>query len=319
MDVIALAQFGIRQTVATLGTSLAPEQLERLFRVVPDVVLCFDGDRAGQAAAWRALEVAMGVLRDGYQLGFIFLPEDEDPDSFVRRQGPEAFQALLAKPEPLPEFFFRTISGGVDLSRMDGRAKLAELARPLVSKLAPGVLRTMMLNELATRVRTASSGIARDWQLAEPRVRPLARARGGAVPKVSALRLALALLVQNPEYADLSGSLEEFRASRQRELQLLCALVDDLRASPAASMAVLLERFGTHPEAGLLSALATLKHPALGQEGNAEFTGAMAQLRRQLSWHRANSLLAKQKQGSLAPEEDVELRALLQARTGPNH
>lgn len=320
MDVIALAQFGIRNTVATLGTAIGTEQLERLFRASAEVVLCFDGDRAGQAAAWRALEVAMGVLRDGYQLGFVFLPEKDDPDSFVREQGAEALRARIAAAEALPDFFFRHLMEGTDLSRMDGRAKLAELARPLLSKLAPGVLRTMMLNQLAGHVRTPSSGIARDWHWEEQSHDGPTRGRSNLgratqhTPRMSVLKLALALLVQHPGQAVHAGDLTVLRKSRQPEVLLLCDLIDHLQAQPAASTAVLLERWGDRKEAPMLAEMAMLSHPALSHEGAAEFTDAMARLREQIARRRVESLLRQKQQRGLLPDEDAELRVLLRVR-----
>ena len=320
MDVIALAQFGIRHAVATLGTALGAEQMERLFRASQEVVLCFDGDRAGQAAAWRALEVAMGLLRDGYQLGFVFLPEKDDPDSYVRERGPEAFREQLAKAEPLPDFFFRHLMEGVDLSRMDGRAKLAELARPLLSKLSPGVLRTMMLNQLAGHIRSPSSGIARDWHWDESpsgqlAVRPrVLSGRAERAPGMSVLKLALALLVQDPTHAQHAGDLTVLRRARQPAVQLLCDLVEHLREYPAVSTAVVLERWADRPEASMLAEMAALRHPVLGHEGTAEFMGAMARLRGQMLRRRIDALLKQQQLRPLLPDEDAELKTLLRAR-----
>ncbi len=149
MDVVALAQFGVDFAVATLGTATTRDHLERLFRHAPEVIFCFDGDRAGREAAWRALDNALPVLREGRQISFLFLPEGEDPDTLVRKEGRDAFLARLKKALPLPDYLFDTLSRQVDLGRLDGRARLVELARPLLSKMPAGVLRQMMLDRLA--------------------------------------------------------------------------------------------------------------------------------------------------------------------------
>ena len=148
MDVVALAQFGVRNAVATLGTATTGEHLEQLFRVVPEVVFCFDGDRAGLAAAWRALENALPVLREGREARFLFLPEGDDPDSFIRREGADTFGERAANAIPFSDFLFEHLAGSVDMESIDGRARLVEQAKPLLTRLQPGVFRRMMVHQL---------------------------------------------------------------------------------------------------------------------------------------------------------------------------
>ncbi len=149
MDVVALAQFGIRNCVATLGTSTTQEHLERMFRIVDEVVFCFDGDRAGREAAERALNNALGVMREGWQLRFMFVPDGDDPDSLVRREGSTAFEQRVEKAQEFSGFFYEVLSRQVDISSVSGRARLVDLARPLLEQLRSGVLRQMMQDELA--------------------------------------------------------------------------------------------------------------------------------------------------------------------------
>ncbi|HEV7165696.1 MAG TPA: DNA primase [Gammaproteobacteria bacterium] len=154
MDVVALAQYGLRYAVATLGTSTTEEHLKKLFRVAPEVVFCFDGDRAGRAAAWRALENALPEAQDGRQIRFLFLPDGEDPDSLVRKEGKEAFEKRIAGAAlPLSEYLLSTLAEQTDMKSMDGRARLADLAKPHVARLPAGVLREMLLDELARRTQ----------------------------------------------------------------------------------------------------------------------------------------------------------------------
>ncbi len=134
MDVVALGQYDINYAVATLGTATTSDHLEQLYRATTEVVFCFDGDRAGRAAAWRALETALPILREGRQARFLFLPDGEDPDSMVRKEGKERFEARLAEATPLSTFFFDELAKQVDIGSVDGRARLAELAKPLLSK-----------------------------------------------------------------------------------------------------------------------------------------------------------------------------------------
>src|SRR5690606_6846846 len=133
MDVIALAQHGVPDVVATLGTATSPEHCQTLFRQVNEVVFCFDGDNAGRRAAWRALESALPSLDDGKQARFLFLPDGEDPDTLVRAQGPETLLALTEKADTLSSYLFRHLSEGLDLNTVDGRARLARLALPYLS------------------------------------------------------------------------------------------------------------------------------------------------------------------------------------------
>ncbi|MDF3935506.1 DNA primase [Pseudomonas citronellolis] len=149
MDVIALAQQGIRNAVATLGTATSEEHIKRLFRLVPNILFCFDGDQAGRKAAWRALESALSNLQDGRKIRFLFLPEGEDPDSLVRAEGPDAFRArLVQQAQPLADYFFQQLTQEADPSTLEGKAHLATLAGPLLEKIPGNTLRLLMRQRL---------------------------------------------------------------------------------------------------------------------------------------------------------------------------
>ncbi|WP_349617771.1 DNA primase [Azotobacter salinestris] len=150
MDVIALAQQGLRNAVATLGTATSEEHLKRLFRLVPGVLFCFDGDQAGRKAAWRALEATLPSLQDGRRARFLFLPEGEDPDSLVRAEGREAFLARLEQQaRPLADYFFQQLTEEADPRTLEGKAHLATLAAPLIEKIPGANLRALMRQRLA--------------------------------------------------------------------------------------------------------------------------------------------------------------------------
>ncbi|HHH89105.1 MAG TPA: DNA primase, partial [Aliiroseovarius sp.] len=138
MDVVALAEAGIRYAVATLGTATTADHLQRLFRLCNEVVFCFDGDRAGREAAWRALENALPVMQDGRQIRFLFLPEGEDPDTQVKKIGAADFEAAIEAAMPFSEFFFSRLKQPLDMEHLDGRAQLVSQARPLLDKLPAG-------------------------------------------------------------------------------------------------------------------------------------------------------------------------------------
>lgn len=149
MDVIALAQQGLRNAVATLGTATSEEHLKRLFRVVPSVLFCFDGDQAGRNAAWRALEATLSSLQDGRKARFLFLPEGEDPDTLVRAEGTDAFRARINQhAQPLADYFFQQLTEEADPRSLEGKAHMATLAAPLIEKVPGANLRALMRNRL---------------------------------------------------------------------------------------------------------------------------------------------------------------------------
>src|SRR4051812_7567391 len=163
MDVARLHQAGVNYAVATLGTATTPEHLRRVFKLVNEVVFCFDGDKAGRAAAWRALGNALPEAREGRQIRFLFLPEGHDPDSLVGEEGSEKFEKRLDGALPLSEYLATALGEQADLTHADGRAQFAELARPLVSKVAPGVYRDLLIDRLSQSIKLPSARLNQLW------------------------------------------------------------------------------------------------------------------------------------------------------------
>lgn len=151
MDVVALAQFGINNAVATLGTATSSDHLKRIFRICPEVVFCFDGDEAGRKAANRALEATLPTMEDGRQAKFLFLPQGEDPDSLVRKIGCDDFQRLIDQAAPLESYLFEHLEADIDTNSLEGKARLSKVAAPLLGMLPEGVYKTLMLKNLAER------------------------------------------------------------------------------------------------------------------------------------------------------------------------
>ena len=180
MDVIALAQHGIPYAVATLGTSTSETHLERLFRIVPEVVFCFDGDDAGRKAAFRGLEATLPAMQDGRQAKFLFLPEGEDPDTLVRAKGKAFLENLFDHADPLETFLFKHLAEGLDLESMDGRARFSKLAVPHLHRLPEGVFKTLMYQALAEKTGIDVDSLKR---LQPP---PALRPKPGAVADASA-------------------------------------------------------------------------------------------------------------------------------------
>jgi DNA primase len=317
MDVVALAQFGLREAVATLGTATSTQQVERLFQNTSNVVFCFDGDRAGRQAAWRALESALPAMRDGRQAFFLFLAEGHDPDSLIRAVGVDAFGERLRQARPLSEVFFEQLSADIDTSSVDGRARLAERAAPALRKLPPGIFRGMMLEQLAERARVdvrrleamLASGETAKPTLPTPAAKPAVR---GVIRKP--VRLAIALLLQRPALATLVDSLERLRELDVPGLDLFMEIAALARAEPGLSSAGILERFRDSPHEAVLWKLAAWEHavPETGLE--AEFQGALAWMERLLDEKRLQYLDERLRNGILSDAELHEWQALLARR-----
>ena len=315
MDVVALAQYGIDFAVATLGTATTRDHLERLFRHAPEVIFCFDGDRAGRDAAWRALETTLPVLRDGRQASFLFLPDGEDPDTLVRKEGAEAFRTRLGTAKPLPDFLFETLVKQVDLTRLDGRARLVELARPHLAKVAPGALQQLMQDRLSELSHFDPGKLSK---LVGTTLQTSARksTAGLAGPKEppSVMRLAIAMLVQQPALAAAVPPDWRFEEADLPGAGLLQDVLDLLRSAPGMNTARVIGHFqgGEHELA--LGKLAVMQHPVLEHDVVAEFPGLLARLRETATRARANRLLQKQHAGGLNPDEMAELASLLAQR-----
>ncbi len=334
MDVVALAQFDIRYSCATLGTATNSEHLRKIFRQCPEVVFCFDGDRAGRQAARRALEAALPVMEDGRQARFLFLPEGEDPDTLVRSQGREAFEALVQNAIPLERYLFDALSEDLDPDTMEGRARLARLATPLLRQLPGGVYRQLMLAALAERTGLTSAqleGLLQEAPAAPPpdsgpRRPPTSPGGQAAAPR------------QRPARALLTG------VQRDPVLYALGLLILHPRLATRALDGTFLERL-THPQAGLLQEILALlqrrpdsnTHMLIGQyyeeparsavaraidqaffvpESGVEreFTDTLEHLRRTLLHQQLDAEVDKlrlRNYAELSPEEKIQLRHLL--------
>ena len=311
MDVIALFQHGITQAVATLGTATTRDHAEILFRNCADVYFCFDGDRAGRSAAWRAVESVLPRMRDGRQAFFLFLPDGEDPDSIVRKEGQEGFETRLKNATTLSEFVFAELGHDVNLSTLDGKARLAERARPLLTQIPDGAFRDLMLGELD---RITNVRIRLD---ASP---PPAQSRGAAKPpqERTLVRTAVALLIQNPGFAATIEPPYLFSTLRQPGIQLLVDLIALCRQRMEISTALILEHFSQREELRALQKLAVMEFPGSELEWRMEFLDALAKLDRQTQIQRRDDLDQKASAGGLAnlsAEEKAELRSLQGARS----
>jgi DNA primase len=324
LDVVRLAQSGIPYAVATLGTATTPEHLNRLFRVTSELVFCFDGDAAGRAAAWRALENALEHARDGRQLRFLFLPEGHDPDTLVGEEGAAAFEARIANAQPISEFLVSQLVARTDLASVDGRARLAELARPLLARVPPGVYHELLLERLAGEVRMPAGRLADLFKARPARPgagTPAARPARGSRPARSAgrqplLTQAIMLVLHHPGAARTIAATPPWLAGDQKGFPVLRELLETARAEPKLTTAQLVERWRDRPEGGRIAELA-------GEEslvGDARAAGReLASLLERIGTElgperRLNELIELAKERRLSGAEQKEFQGLLGAR-----
>ncbi len=277
MDVVALAQHGVGNAVATLGTATTATHVQKLLRQVDRIVYCFDGDSAGRKAAWRALENSLEALPEQKSIGFVFLPEADDPDSYVRREGAEAFERMIAQATPLSEFLLRELASHCDMTSAEGRARLVAEAKPLLGRLQTPLLRLQLVKRLAEASGFSQAEVERLCDL-----RPVVRAAPARVPRQapSLLRPLLRLLLQKPELAGrvplaaLPVNSAEARAARH-----LCETILD-GSGPTPGYATLLERLRGSEDEGILreAAAELMQQPFAEEDIDSEFEGAVQRL-----------------------------------------
>lgn len=341
MDVVALAQFGVRYAVATLGTATTADHLQRLFRLSHEIYFCFDGDRAGREAAWRALNNALPVIREGLQIRFMFLPQGEDPDSYIRANGQEGFETELGKSKTFSEYLFETLCANIDTHTIDGRAQLFDHARPLVNQLLPGMYRQMVLKQLAQLIRMEVAELEVLLQSATPlganRTASMSRnntqqteannrnkptkvaktSRNSAKTGLSPIRKAITYLLHMPKLAQLVEMPNQLAELELPGIGILRKLLDLLHANPHINCAAILERWATLDD-GQESYPHLLKlaqwESELTDEASLEleFIGLMKGLYSEAKELRHEHLLAKSNHGKLSAEEKEELRQLSQ-------
>ena len=277
MDVVALAQHGVGNAVATLGTATTATHVQKLLRLVDRIVYCFDGDNAGRKAAWRALENSLEALPEQKSIGFVFLPDTEDPDSFVRNQGTEAFERLITQAMPLSEFMLRELASHCDMTSAEGRAKLVAEAKPLLARLQTPLLRLQLVKRLAEASGFSQAEVERLCDL-----RPIARPAPARVPRQapSLLRPLLRLILQKPELANgLPIALLPTNSAEARAVKYLCETI--LAAEgPTPAYSALLERLRGNEDEGIFREAASelMQQPFAEECIDAEFEGAVKRL-----------------------------------------
>lgn len=307
MDVIALFQHGISYAVATLGTATTAQHLQRLFRYTSEIIFCFDGDQAGRTAAWRALLVTLPVMNDGVQIRFMFLPDGEDPDSLVRKEGKEKFEQRLQSAVTISDFFFQTLTTQTDLNSTDGRARYVKLAIEHLKQLPEGIFKQMMFEELAKKSRTTVEQLNPSSNSGGKTKSVIRKARSP-----SNLRLAMALLVQQPELAQFLT--EPLPKIEMKGFDFLLQLLDVINQHPQANTATLREYWRNKPEEKLIAKLAQMEHMIPEKGVKNEFLGSIKRLKKIANDQAIERLLSQAAQQSLTPEEKKLLHDLINSK-----
>ncbi|NUY57277.1 DNA primase [Salinivibrio sp. MA351] len=312
MDVVALAQFGVDYAVASLGTSTTGEHIQTLFRQTSTILCCYDGDRAGRDAAWRAMEQALPYIHDGRQLKFMFLPDGDDPDSMIRQEGKEGFEQRLSEAQSLSTFMFNTLLKQVDTSSREGKAKLANLAVPLIEKVPGDTLRLYLRNTLGQKL-----GIMDDHQLDTliSRQGQPVKVHGQPDIKRTPMREVIALLVQYPMLGQEVPPLPSADTIDLPGLALLNPILEICRQRPHITTGQLLEHWrGTKQEA-LLARLAGWDLHVDDENASELFCDSLDRILAQCVEQQIAKLQAKSNTVGLSVEEKRELMLLIQSQS----
>lgn len=307
MDVVALAQYGVDYSVASLGTSTTGDHVQMLFRQTSTVVCCYDGDRAGKEAAWRALENALEYLKTGNTLKFLFLPDGEDPDSYIREHGKDAFEQLVQNATPLSTYLFDNLIEihKLNLGTTEGKSALRAHASALINKIPDSYFQ-----ELLEKLLDERTGF--DNQLRRARVHnknPTPQPHKEL--KRTPMREVIALLIQNPNYADMVPDLSSVKGLQLPGLSLFVEVLDICQVNPHISTGQLLEHWRESKHEALLSRLASWEIPLVEDNQEDIFLDSLDNILAQCIEKQIENLQAKARSVGLSAEEKRELLALM--------
>ena len=319
MDVVALSQFDINIATAALGTATTPEHIQMLVRATSHIVCCYDGDRAGREAAWRALENALPALKDGVRLSFLFLPDGEDPDTMVRQIGKEAFMGMLDEAMPLSRFFFENLLKTHNVGSPEGKIALKKAALPLIESTLGEDQKQMLLEELAKHtgefdrfklqqdITRANQGSKQAYSPSRNQVNK---------PKLSPLRMLIRLLIDKPALASICEDvqIDIFAGSTTAGMDLLRDVHRYCLANPKAKTAQLVENFRDHPHSSTIAKLLLQEHLVKDEDAERVYNDSFARL---LDGHfdsRIETLISRSRVQPLTQAEKQELNLLMRER-----
>ena len=303
MDVVALAQFGVDYAVASLGTSTTAEQFQLLLRSAKEVICCYDGDKAGKAAAWRALETALPLLKPGNEVRFMFLPEGEDPDTLIRQIGKDAFEDMYSQSSTLETFLFDNLA----IMHGQNEGALAKDAIAFIEKVEDSILQNVLLKNLAYKMRKNNVlELRKDIQInikSESNTLNSKALKGRGTP----LRLAIALLVQNPLLGEGLPEQPALKHLKMAGIDLLTLLLDITRKQVKNS-AQLLEQFRGDKQLNTLKKLTQWDHQVADENLHFEFRKTLVWLNNQYIEQRYQELSLKQNH---TKDERIQLTKLI--------
>lgn len=302
MDVIALAQYGVHNAVAALGTATSKVHIDLLFRFASELVFCFDGDNAGRKAAWKAVEAALPSLRDGRQIKIMLLPQGHDPDSLIREESLQGFESRIADALVLSDYFFEHLSEGLNLATVEGKAKLLSVARPQLEKMPRGFFREMMF----ARLREMTGAKLQD--AAGRSGSQVASQSRDKVQSASMMRKLLALLLQYPQLAQKAEQqMHELADVNLAGMDLLKQVLELISREQPKTSAVLLENFRGTEHEKVVNALSNLVWDVPEFNPDAEFGGAWNQLLRQIQDNRMAALIEKSSRGESLTADELNI------------
>lgn len=306
MDVVALSQFGIEFAVACLGTATTGDHMQTMFRYTPTVVCCYDGDRAGRDAAWRALQSALPHLKDGVELKFVFLPDGEDPDTLVRKEGKEAFVSRLQQAQSLSNYLFEHLLAEIDVNSDAGKSALWTRANELILQVPSEFYRDTLQERLANLVGRPRSS---PTQVKTAKTNPAVT----TATKITPMRRAIALLLQHPALAAVMPQAPELAQANLPGIEILLALQQKLLEQPDLTTAQLLEHWRGAVEYNILSKLALWEHQVADEQLTADFLDTFRAIEDQYLQQRLEALQRKDQLTKLSLAERQEYAMLLKA------
>ena len=308
MDVLALAQFGVPNVVATLGTATTTYHLQLLSKYTKEVVFCFDGDNAGRQAAWRALESTFSNLDKDIVANFVFLPEGYDPDSFIRTEGSEEFLKRINSGAPLHKFFFESLLQDIDIGLFTGKSKLINLAKPYLVKMPESAYKQVLLNELA---RLTHIDVHRIAQLITDKKSVMPEIQTDKSNQRTPMRLVIAILLQHPEiYEKCADQIQKILAQGYQP-KVLLEIINHIASNPHINTAGLVEKWRNTPIFGTINELAGFTHKIPLDALASEVVDIVSFMSKQDSENKIQQLIEKSRKVSLTESERRELQNLL--------
>ena len=319
MDVVALSQFDINIATAALGTATTLEHIQMLVRATSHIVCCYDGDRAGREAAWRALENALPALKDGVRLSFLFLPDGEDPDTMVRQVGKDTFLGMLNEAMPLSRFFFENLLKSHNVGTPEGKIALKKAAMPLIESTLGADQKNMLLEELAKHtgefdrfklqqdISKANQGSKKAYS---PNLTQVNK------PKLSPLRMLIRLLLDSPRLAATCDDVQIgiFTGSAAAGMDLLRDVHAFCLANPEAKTSQLVENFRDHPHSSTIAKLLLQEHLVKDEDAERVYNDSFTRLLDAHLESRIETLLSRSRVQSLSKAEKEELTLLMKER-----